>query len=167
MNKTLLLSSLLVVPLVAQPGSPQGSGPDSETARQEVEATLTDFHRAAEEADAERYFSYFAKDAVFLGTDASERWTARELRTLLEPVFARGEKRKTVPGETNVTVADDGHLAWFDQRLESERWGEMRGTGVLRKADGRWKIVQYVWSFPVPNELVPELTERFREFRAK
>ena len=43
----------------------------------------------------------------------------------------------------------------------------MRGTGVVRREGERWKIVQYVWSFPVPNELVPELSERFRKVRGK
>jgi len=161
MNKLLLLASLLVLPLAAHPRAHQ----DANASRQEVEALLTEFHAAAAEADAERHFACFAEDAVFLGTDASERWTAAELRALLEPVFARGERRKTVATETHVTVSDGGRLAWFDQRLESERWGEMRGSGVARKAGERWEIVQYVWSFPVPNELVPELSERFRALR--
>ena len=58
-----------------------------------------------------------------------------------------------------------GDTAWFDERLENEHYGECRGTGVLRKADGRWRIAQYNLSIPVPNDLASELVERIREER--
>jgi ketosteroid isomerase-like protein len=165
MNKLLILSSLLALPLIAPAPAPRAAPTDA--AAEQVEALITGFLSAAAEADAEAYFGALDEDAILIGTDVGERWTTAEMRTLLEPVFARGERRKSVPSETHVTVADDGRTAWFDQRLESERWGEMRGTGVVRRDGERWKIVQYAWSFPVPNELVPELSERFRKVRAK
>jgi ketosteroid isomerase-like protein len=165
MNKFLLLSSLLVLPAAIAPLAPEA--PAQDAARSEVEALITGFLGAAAEADAEAYFAALDEDAILIGTDVGERWTTAEMRTLIGPVFARGERRKSVPSETHVTVAEGGRTAWFDQRLESERWGEMRGTGVARRDGERWKIVQYVWSFPVPNELVPELSERFREVRSR
>ena len=162
MNRIHVLSALaLLAPIVPLPPV-QDPAPASVDARLEVAAALEDFLGAAAEADGRRYFSHIAEDAVLIGTDAAERWTRAELRTLLQPVFDAGQGRKSVPVETNVSLADDGNLAWFDQRLESERWGAMRGSGVLRRAEGRWEIVQYIWSFPVPNELVPELTARRR-----
>jgi len=45
---------------------------------QMVAATLNTLHQAAADADYEAYSSVFAADAVFLGTDATERWTRDE-----------------------------------------------------------------------------------------
>ena len=41
---------------------------------------------------------------------------------------------------------------------------ELRGTGVMRKDDGEWKIVQFNLAFPVPNELTEELVGKVRSF---
>ena len=46
---------------------------------------LDGFHEAASKADGERYFGFFASDAIFLGTDVTERWTVDEFRTFAEP----------------------------------------------------------------------------------
>ena len=46
---------------------------------QEVARTLDDFHLAASQADAKRYFGYFAPEGVFLGTDGGERWTVEDV----------------------------------------------------------------------------------------
>ena len=35
----------------------------------------------------------------------------------------------------------------------------MRSSGVLRRAGDDGQIVQFVWSFVVPNEFVPALVE--------
>jgi len=48
-------------------------------------------------------------------------------------------------------------VAWFDERLQNEKYGETHGSGVLERS---WKIVHYNLSFTVPNELAPELVER-------
>jgi len=40
-----------------------------------IDAVLTSLHQAASDADGELYFSLFADDAVFMGTDATERWS--------------------------------------------------------------------------------------------
>ena len=56
-----------------------------------VEAVLDDFHDAAAKADGERYFRHLAPNGVFLGTDASERWTKREFQAFAEPYFSQGK----------------------------------------------------------------------------
>ncbi len=120
--------------------------------RAEVEAVLDDWHDAASKADGERYFGHMCADAVFLGTDASERWTLAEFRAYAEPRFSRGQGWTYTPRERHVFLAPG--VAWFDERLWNEKYGECRGTGVLREEDGRWRIAQYNLAFPVPNELV-------------
>ena len=60
-------------------------------AQGQVAAVLDAFHAAAAAADEDKYFSYLAPDAVFLGTDATERWTKDEFRKWAHPYFAKGK----------------------------------------------------------------------------
>jgi ketosteroid isomerase-like protein len=129
---------------------------------EEIEAVLTDFHAAAAEGDAERYFAYLSPDSVFFGTDAAERWPYDEYVALLQPLFEQGVKIVNEPVEQNVFVADDGDMAWFDETLEKPKYGEMRATGVLRHTDEGWKIVQFHLTFPIPNEIVPDVVKLTR-----
>lgn len=129
-------------------------------ARAAVEACLDAFHAAASRADGEAYFALLAPGATFVGTDASEHWTREAFRAYAEPYFARGIGWTYVPTERHVWVA--GRLAWFDERLANEKYGEVRGSGVLRQDPAGWRILHYVLSFPVPNELSGELVERVR-----
>ena len=62
------------------------SAPDADVAR-----VLDDWHAAAAAADESRYFGHFAEGAVFLGTDATERWTVEEFRRYAHPYFAKGK----------------------------------------------------------------------------
>ncbi len=50
----------------------------------------------------------------------------------------------------------------FDEVLDSESYGECRGSGVLRRIDGNWRIVQYNLTIPLPNEIAAEVVERIR-----
>ena len=47
-------------------------------------------------------------------------------------------------------------FAWFDELLDTQM-KLCRGSGVLQKIDGKWKIAHYVLSIAVPNENVAEL----------
>lgn len=133
-----------------------------ETAVREAAEVLDDFHQAASKADGERYFGHFSAGAVFIGTDASERWSLAEFRAWCAPYFERGQGWTYVARERHVELAADGRTAWFDERLDNEKYGEVRGSGVLVRERGRWRIAHYVMSFPVPNELAGELVERVR-----
>ena len=128
-----------------------------ELERAAVEAVLDDWHDAAAKADEQRYFAHMAADAIYLGTDASERWTKEEFRAYAHPHFASGKGWTYEPRERHVSVAQD--VAWFDERLWNAKYGECRGTGVLRKVGGKWKIVHYSLSLPIPNDVVPELLQ--------
>ena len=46
--------------------------------RPKVEQTIDAWHDAAARGDFHAYFSRMTRDAVFLGTDATERWTRPE-----------------------------------------------------------------------------------------
>ena len=55
-----------------------------------IDEVLDAFHDAASKADGASYFSLFAEDAVFIGTDAAERWSVDEFKAFAEPYFSEG-----------------------------------------------------------------------------
>lgn len=130
----------------------------------EVALALDDFHDAADKGDLERYFARFPDDAVFLGTDATERWVGPEFRRFAQPYFRGGSGWTFVPVARHVAVDSGGRLAWFDERLENESYGECRGSGVLEQRDGRWVVRHYDLTIPVPNDLAKGLVARTRAF---
>ncbi len=122
-----------------------------------VAAVLDQLHLLAAAADEERYFALFAPEGVFIGTDASERWTVPEFRAYAHPHFSKGKGWVYTPGVRNVDVNPEKTVAWFDEALVSEKYGACRGTGVLRKTGAAWRIVQYHLTVPVPNDLLPRV----------
>ena len=50
--------------------------------------------------------------------------------------------------ERNIFINSSNTTAWFDEILINVKYGKFRGTGVLSKVDGMWKIDQYnLWCF--------------------
>jgi pimeloyl-ACP methyl ester carboxylesterase len=125
-----------------------------------IAAVLDDFHDAAAKADEARYFAHFSPEGVFLGTDASERWTVAEFRAYSERAFARDSAWIYVPQEREIVVV--GEFAFFDELLVNRSYGECRGTGCLRLIDGTWQIAQYSLSVPVPNAILRDVAEQIR-----
>lgn len=165
----LLLLSVLCLACHVPPARPApASEPLREAAGAErvaVERVLDAFHDAAARADGEAYFGLLAQGAVFLGTDASERWDREAFRAYAGPYFERGTGWTYTPTERHVWVA--GPTAWFDERLSNEKYGEVRGSGVLREGPQGWLLVHYNLSFPIPNDLAGEVVERIRERERK
>ena len=103
-----------------------------------VNVVLDDFHAAAAEADTARYLANFSEGAVFLGTDDWERWPLPEFKQYVTERFS--ESGWTYIPRTRETTVD-GDVAWFDEIVESPRWGRFRGTGVLRRVDNEMTAV--------------------------
>jgi len=157
----LLPGGLALQPATAAPGEPPpGTGPDAPEAA--VAVVLDAFHAAAARADEEAYFALLAEDAVFLGTDATERWPKAAFREYAHPHFAAGRGWRFVPGPRQIALSADGRVAWFDELLASESYGACRGSGVLERLDGRWLILQYHLTIPIPNALAGEVVARIR-----
>lgn len=135
--------------------------------RAAVDDVLTSLHRSAAQADGDFYFSLFASDAVFMGTDASERWSVDDFKAFAEPYFSQGRGWTYHMEDRNIFVASDGRTAWFDEALRHDIYGTCRGTGVLVLTDGAWRIVQYNLTFPIPNDLAREFAERIREYESR
>jgi uncharacterized protein (TIGR02246 family) len=132
-----------------------------------VEAVLDDWHRAAAQADEARYFAHFTPDAVYLGTDATERWTRDEFRAWARPYFAKGKAWNFTASSRHVSLSRDGTVAWFDEVLATANMGPARGSGVLVKEAGAWKIAQYNLSIPIPNDVLDDVKARIEAHEKK
>jgi hypothetical protein len=115
---------------------------------------LDDWHLAAAQADEGRYFGHLAEGAVFLGTDATERWPKAAFQTWAHPIFLRGKAWSFKATRRALTLSQDGRTAWFDEDLDTPNLGPARGSGVLTREQGRWRIQQYNLSVPIPNALL-------------
>ena len=147
----LLVTSLITVSVWAQDHS------------KAVNLVLDDIHKMASEANFEGYFNLYTDDAIFLGTDATERWTIEEFKGYAKPSFDRGRGWTYTPTERHVFVSPDGKSAWFDERLQNEGYGECRGTGILLNVNGTWKVAQYNLTVPIPNDLLRNVVGQIRE----
>lgn len=127
-----------------------------------VSGVLDALHDAASKADGKRYFDLFTIDAVFLGTDETERWPIDEFKTYAMKRFETGTgwTYTLKPGTRHIVV--EGNIAWFDELLENAKYGTCRGSGVLRKSGEHWKIVQYNLTFTVPNEAAADVVKVIR-----
>lgn len=125
---------------------------NAQSAETEIINTLLDrWHLAAANAEFEGYFGLMSEDAVFIGTDASEVWDRNEFMAFSRPYFDQGKAWSFKAVDRNIYLHPSGEVAWFDELLDT--WMQLcRGSGVVRKVDGEWKIAHYVLSLTIPNE---------------
>lgn len=140
------------------------AAPSGAAAEAEIDAVLDRLNVASTAADAEAYFALFTPNARFIGTDATEHWTLEEFRSYASPHFARGNGWSYPATDRTITIApiDCRCVAWFEEKLASERLGDTRGSGVLRLTDDGWKIEQYVLSFAIPNNQAEAVVQMIR-----
>lgn len=160
--RALLVALALAVLAPGCATTPTGGGatPSRIEAKRAIGDVLDTLHASAASADEDAYFALYAPEAVFLGTDATERWTLSAFRAFAMPYFQRDSAWIYEPIERHVALSPDGRFAWFDERLMNERFGECRGSGALRLIDGQWRITQYNLTIPIPNDLVDEVVAR-------
>lgn len=150
---SLLSPACAPAPESPPPAVPRGaSAADAERDRRQVGEVLDAWHAAAARADEAAYFGLMADDVVFLGTDATERWGKAAFRDYAHPHFAKGKAWRFRAVRRAVLLSADGELAWFDEDLATEKLGPVRGSGVLRREQGGYRIVQYNLAVTVPNE---------------
>lgn len=96
------------------------------------------------------------EDAVFIGTDATENWNQKEFKAYCKPHFDKGSAWTFTAVQRTVFLSLEADMAWFDELLDTQM-KLCRGSGVLKKVNGEWKIAHYVLSIAVPNEHVAAL----------
>jgi SnoaL-like domain len=126
---------------------------DRPAAERDVARELDDLSDAAARSDEPRYLAHYHPRAVFLGTDATERWDLDALRAYAHPRFAEGKGWVIRPTRRTVDFAPDGSVAWFEEELRGDKLGPARGSGVLVHEGGRWLVTQYNLAVTVPNAL--------------
>jgi hypothetical protein len=121
-----------------------------------INGTLDELNRAATEADFEKYFNLFAPDAVFIGTDATERWSKDDFMVYAKPHFDSGKTWSFTALQRQIYFDASGNTAWFDELLNTQM-KICRGSGVLFRSGNDWKIKQYVLSMTIPNDFTDEV----------
>jgi hypothetical protein len=138
------------------------------TPEDDIGAVLDQLHLAASKADGPTYFALYTPDAVFIGTDATERWTMPQFKAYAQPYFSQGKGWTYVSRERQVTIApvDCRCVAWFDELLDSKSYGTARGTGTLLLTPQGWRVSQYALTFPIPNDVADDVIARIKAFEA-
>lgn len=129
-----------------------------EKEKTEIGTMLDDFNIAAAKSDFETYFNYFADESTFIGTDATEIWDKKAFMAWAKPYFDKQKTWDFTSIKRNIHFSKDGKLAWFDELLNTQM-KICRGSGVVEKIDGKWKIRQYVLSMTIPNEVVDNVVD--------
>ncbi|SMO34341.1 SnoaL-like domain-containing protein [Chryseobacterium rhizoplanae] len=127
-----------------------------EKEKTEISAMLDAFNVAAAKADYTGYFNFFADESTFIGTDATEIWNKKEFMVWAKPYFDKKKTWNFKALKRNIYFSKDGKLAWFDELLDTQM-KICRGSGVVEKINGSWKVKQYVLSVTVPNEVVDKV----------
>ena len=118
--------------------------------RKKIDSLINLWHRAAATADEDAFFGFMTKEAIYIGTDSTERWRRDELREWSKVYFDKNSAWDFTPLSRNITFGSPD-IAWFDELLDT--WmGVCRSTGVLEKIEGEWKLVHYQLSLTLPND---------------
>jgi len=117
-----------------------------------VNQLMDNWHNAASTADEDVFFGSMAPDAIYIGTDPTERWTKAEFEAWSKQYFEREAAWSFKPTSRNVSFDQNEQIGWFDELLDS--WmGTIRGSGVVVKTAAGWKIKHYHLSIAVPNDV--------------
>ena len=142
MKKLILVSFLIVFNIKAEDQS-------------DINALLDGLHEDAHKGNFETYFDRYSLDAVFLGTDKTERWNIQEFKSYAQPAFADGHGWTYKVIERN--WEGDGDMRWFDEILYNEKLGHCRGTGVVQLINNEWKIAHYALTMLIPNSIAADI----------
>ena len=136
------------------------------TANNDADKVLDLFHKAAAEANYDEYMNLLAEDAIFLGTDSSERWNKSEFSAFVKPYFSQGRGWLYQPIERHITKTQSSTVVFFDEILENKSYGRCRGSGVLINTEQGWKVLQYNLSIPIPNAIARQVVDVIQAHRS-
>ena len=120
-----------------------------------IDELLDGLHQDAHQGNFQTYFARYTKNAVFLGTDKTERWNIEEFKLYAMPAFKDGHGWSYTVIERN--WEGGGDVRWFDEILFNEKLGNCRGTGVIELINNEWKIAHYALTMLVPNSIAADV----------
>ncbi len=129
-----------------------------ENQKNEINSILDNWHKAAAEANYEKYFGSMSEESIFIGTDATENWNKKQFQEFAKPYFDKGKAWNFKAIERNIYFSENRKIVWFDELLNTQM-KICRGSGVLVQDNGQWKIKHYVLSMTVPNDNVDEVVK--------
>jgi hypothetical protein len=127
-------------------------------AQGELDVLIDDWHMAASRADYTAYFGVMDRTFIFLGTAPGERWTKNEFSDFSKPYFDKGKAWDFKASNRIWNFSSNGKTAWFDEELDTWMRG-CRGSGILVKKKGEWKLVYYNLTVLVENEKMKEFIQ--------
>ncbi len=99
------------------------------------------------------------QDAIYLGTDKTERWLRDELKAWSAKYFERESAWAFKPFDRNIYVSEDGDMAWWEEKLDT--WmGVCMGSGVLSKTSEGWKIRHFHLSVTIDNDKIQDFIKQ-------
>lgn len=158
MKKYNFLGIFFILLMVSSSFSAQKKGFYENVQKKNINTLLDNFNTFAANADFDNYFNCFAEESTFIGTDATEVWNKKEFKAWAKPYFDKKSTWNFKSLKRNIYFSKDGDYAWFDEVLDTQM-KICRGSGVLEKVKGQWKLKQYVLSTTVPNEVIDEVTK--------
>lgn len=156
--KKIISIFLLSFLIFSIPVSAQKKGFYEGVQKKNVGLVLDNLNEYAAKADFKNYFALFADESTYIGTDATEVWDKKQFMDYAKPHFDKGQGWSFKSLKRNIYFSKDGTYAWFDEVLDTQM-KICRGSGVLEKIGGKWKIKQYVLSATIPNEVIDEVTK--------
>ncbi|MFZ4527577.1 MAG: nuclear transport factor 2 family protein [Undibacterium curvum] len=132
--------------------------------QEEVHRFLNEWHDDAAHSRLS-YFDKMTPDAVYIGTDKTERWTLDEFKTWAKPHFARPSAWAFKVNGRHLQMTEDQSVIWFDEQLTTAM-GLCQASGVIRNTPQGLKIAHYQLSLAVPNELVDYLGKAVRQWES-
>jgi ketosteroid isomerase-like protein len=124
----------------------------------ELDKLVDAWHLAASNASFDSYFEVVTDDFVFLGTAPGERWTKDQFAAFSKPYFDKGKAWDFKASNRKWNYSSNGKTAWFDEDLDTWMRG-CRGSGVLVKKKGKWKIAYYNLTVLIENEKMKSFIE--------
>ncbi|TNE69173.1 hypothetical protein EP331_14625 [bacterium] len=137
---------------------------NKEQLKTEADSMLSQWHNDAAAVNFDGYFGGMTETSYFIGTDATEYWTKKEFMEFSKPFFAKGKVWVFKAKRREIYLDDTGALAWFYEEINTSGMGECRGTGILKRIDGKWFVEQYNLALPVPNDLVKNFVKQIADY---
>ncbi len=128
------------------------------TAQNELDKLVDQWHLSATNANFKTYFEVLDTSFVFLGTAPGERWSKSEFAEFSKPYFDAGKAWDFKAKNRNWSYSVNKKTAWFDEDLDTWMRG-CRGSGILVKEKGEWKLVYYNLTVLVENEKMKEFIQ--------
>ena len=152
-NKSLFHILLLILAFTTSLFAQSKEAAQEEAQIETLNQFMNAWHLAAAEANAEDFFGSMREDAIYIGTDKTERWLRDDLRKWSAKAFERESAWKFVASERNWQIHLDQQFAICDELLNT--WmGPCRSTAVLTWEKDGWKIIHYQLSVTIDNEKI-------------